>query len=1796
MWSSRELVRHLAILALCFAQKQLWYRSQRLTSRRPRICPRWLRRHADTMGVHALLVVAVARHHFWSIPFAMTTVPWLFRRNPSNAEQQQRWLRIVRCILLVFLLGQVSVRLGVDFGINKWLDPSFEKVCHLLWENVGQEQCVKDWQAWVVVVSLPLGMRWLWEFLALFTLGLVQHLLDRTSLNESRKPRDAALVNKKNRIMHWWPSLVWLLCFLLSLSGGTILGICHLLMLFVLIIKVDSPLCERQRWVWRTRLCAWVFLFLGLATQSPLCPCSRAHCANKTHRVFMPRTMCFHLEELNVAEVATNSGTDKCDESPSVDALGHDIWLTLLMQVMGLRRVEGESFEDGFRALFGSQLGLLLALVLVATVQLSIYNSCDYKDFVARFHEEGEEGKQLRAARARRYALEFYCAGDLEASARKERKRALRGMLKRSMNSIGAILQRTSNALATSAQLEQPFRVAEEVQLNQGVTKQIAAVVTGPTMFRCNVEVSKQYLDILQQVAIGRLRKEVAMELGKRLFEQLGQHMSLGRGVGKEEAGGGVDYGIRKLANLIKLGSVPTTSPQHEGDVSNGSLARPRCWKQVASAMDSMLALAKAVLETLVNWWQDFRCGLHLNSVMFDYPFLGVDEVTMTLREPVDVEDEELNMHRRENGLFRILWKMMLSKALRLIAAASILSFIQHRSVLDALRIGFVFMVALRAYPFPPRLVLTILKYYSVAVLALRTCADMPISCGGPSLRAYMTASERREYYWEPNNTFAWCPAVSMITPDVIIGFPKRSGASVIETSTRFFWGWADHFCIWSVVMHIWMLKRSGLWEYIQVDYKTQTVWVKTKTPSHELAEPASPESESNLRSRKIGEMLKFSKPGVRLWGITLDNPTSFIDVHKQLVAHCDDARIGFIRRYKEAARRRQKKVAKQQSNTSLSRVPEYDERERLSLNLTGPHHNRCSPTCIQQAQVLSKLATKVHGALGLGDEGSKQAAHLLGLTPDYTGVENHDLAARKIQQRFRLWSYENSRHSAIRCEMGHRLQQVRGRPFDERQIASLQAERNRQLPNQAAGNDVHLPATIPCDLCWRNVIGDGARWTCEECDYHMCDDCVQEFLKKGLGVGKQSQGAAVAPHKRGKHLYMYKYLCGLILLGFVLLGQSTIEGERSFSDSIKNNHFSVNTLLLLIAHFSMLLSDRIFHKFHYTDVPNARTLEILLIFVQVMELVVLHALIISSLASSRNPREARINLSYEKGKCLYYVTWMIYLYIGAAQTKYGLPAIDHDLRRMKDPESQGVIMEQISNLSFLIHYNLPFVDDIRVIIDWTVMPTSLDLWMYFKVEDANNWLYRTRHLMFVRRESYFAERRTTCEKCYNGWALIALLAFVILLPIIIFSEITPFNNMALISTAEAELRMVTASPYTKWNQAAMADVLLYKASAKMISEVKSEEKDLYLEAHPTVSTDINIQEIMWPADSHLNFDIAPSIAKRVESILDSSHHGNVTKVVFELRIHVDTTPTNVRRSTSFVACYCAPSSECFENGNHHGLEMWPPGIPQAEPSGTPQQAEKMFHTTRAWWKRAMKNVGGDDDNNNTLTLEGFLSSRIEIGKPGEDVVPKDEERTDLEIGLMDESGGSDCSFISPNRARNCWLRASLPSQLKVTYEVVRFALSPINSGSYGSVVGLYLAVVLVAGRYLRATFQDASKRAIYEEIPDVGLFLDLVVAVRIAREHGDLRTELQLYYCMTKVLRSTAVLLDYGGHEVSDYGVCRTDPCPPECVAPFHLRSGEGALRLPDHRSQMPTSASAHVGSFTQDASPTCGPAIARL
>ncbi|CAK9002703.1 Protein PIEZO homolog, partial [Durusdinium trenchii] len=453
----------------------------------------------------------------------------------------------------------------------------------------------------------------------------------------------------------------------------------------------------------------------------------------------------------------------------------------------------------------------------------------------------------------------------------------------------------------------------------------------------------------------------------------------------------------------------------------------------------------------------------------------------------------------------------------------------------------------------------------------------------------------------------------------------------------------------------------------------------------------------------------------------------------------------------------------------------------------------------------------------------------------------------------------------------------------------------------------------IECEICTMFVEPNERHWSCGSCNYHICKNCANEIMQ-----GRRPREKLM---KLGISLYIAKYFLAFFLLCYALLNNKAIlkEEERSFSQSLQENNFSVGTLLLIVAHMTILLSDRIFFKAHYSMRSHAtlHIIELVNLGFILAEFVFLHYHTMAILWTSANPREATISLASDWELCIYYLCGMLYITICMMQIKHGLPALGTDSLRPKTIElfsPSSIYTEKLWYYFFLVHYNLPFVDDLRVIVDWTVVPTSLDLWMYWKVEDAHSSFYRSRHLMFVRGQSYYAEERDLLEKFYNGWAILCGVVLVILMPIIVFSPFSPFPNTVLVEHADMALGMTVASSCygaSRQQLCRYVELELFAAPALQIQRYNSSQTQKYLQDNPRVNTDIDIQDIKWPWFSKEAMHASPALVEEVQKIMDEATTGLDIAVVFELRYSLQRSVLGVsshRRSL----CSCAPSCGSF--------------------------------------------------------------------------------------------------------------------------------------------------------------------------------------------------------------------------------------------------------------------------------------------
>lgn len=141
--------------------------------------------------------------------------------------------------------------------------------------------------------------------------------------------------------------------------------------------------------------------------------------------------------------------------------------------------------------------------------------------------------------------------------------------------------------------------------------------------------------------------------------------------------------------------------------------------------------------------------------------------------------------------------------------------------------------------------------------------------------------------------------------------------------------------------------------------------------------------------------------------------------------------------------------------------------------------------------------------------------------------------------------------------------------------------------------------------------------------------------------------------------------------------------------------------------------------------------------------------------------------LSHNPWLVIYYIFWCFYFYYSAKQIKYGYPMAPY----------KQTFSDDTSFLTFLawrLYKAIPFIWEMKVIIDWTVTSTCLDLFQWFKLDDAYNTLYYNKEQSDDRKSRPEYQQRAAWEKVFKGFCFAIGIIIIILAPIFLFSGINP--------------------------------------------------------------------------------------------------------------------------------------------------------------------------------------------------------------------------------------------------------------------------------------------------------------------------------------------------------------------------------------------------------------------------------------
>ncbi|KAK9732624.1 hypothetical protein RND81_04G011100 [Saponaria officinalis] len=544
---------------------------------------------------------------------------------------------------------------------------------------------------------------------------------------------------------------------------------------------------------------------------------------------------------------------------------------------------------------------------------------------------------------------------------------------------------------------------------------------------------------------------------------------------------------------------------------------------------------------------------------------------------------------------------------------------------------------------------------------------------------------------------------------------------------------------------------------------------------------------------------------------------------------------------------------------------------------------------------------------------------------------------------------------------------------------------------------------------------------------------------------------------KKEIDLYAYVFCADLVVFFLVaIFYQSVIKNKSEFLEVYQlEDQFPKEFVFILMIIFFLIVLDRVI----YLRIFGTGKV-ILYIFN-----LVLFTFAVTKYAWSTEPSKQHSGRFALRS---IYLMKAISLALQAVQIRYGIP-------------NRGTLYQQfltsgvsrINFLAFRVYRALPFLHELRCVLDWSCTTTSLTMYDWLKLEDIHSSLFLAKCDADLNRANHKqGQKQTKTTKFCNGICLFIVLIGVIWAPMLMYSSGNPTNIANPIKDASVRVDIKTTS----------GRLTLFETTlCKMLS---GDELDIRanFDPHGYLKTydENDVQLICCQADASSMWLVPPVVqAKFIQSLSWSMD------IIFTWKFIRD------RPKSKEVVKY----------------EI----VVEDHDSPKVEEVVRVLHgTTDAFsiydiYPRYFRVTGSGDVRLIEEAVE-LVSANLTLHRAG-------------------SPGWWSFDDISPLEASD-YCGPAGPVAVIVSEETPQGILG--ETLSHSSIWGLYITFVLAVGRFIRLQCSDLRMRIPFENLPSCDRLLAICENIYAARAEGELEVEEVLYWTLVKIYRSPHMLLEY--------------------------------------------------------------------
>ncbi|KAL6263389.1 hypothetical protein P5V15_006180 [Pogonomyrmex californicus] len=584
---------------------------------------------------------------------------------------------------------------------------------------------------------------------------------------------------------------------------------------------------------------------------------------------------------------------------------------------------------------------------------------------------------------------------------------------------------------------------------------------------------------------------------------------------------------------------------------------------------------------------------------------------------------------------------------------------------------------------------------------------------------------------------------------------------------------------------------------------------------------------------------------------------------------------------------------------------------------------------------------------------------------------------------------------------------------------------------------------------------------------------------------------------KEKTNVYAYMFLCDffnflLLIFGFSAFG--TQQGDGGVTAYLQENRVPMPFLLMLLLQFALIVIDRAL--FLKKSIVGKLIFQYCLVFG-------IHLWMFFILPSVTD-RQFNDNLPPQ----IWYMVKCFYLLLAAYQLRQGYPT--------------RILGNFLCKKYNIVNYCLfkgfmlvPFLFELRAVMDWIWTDTSMGIMDWFKMEDVFASIYQIKCMRGV--ESDFPQprgvKRKQMGKYLMGGSILLLIIGLIWFPLLLFA----LGNTVGISNLPYDVSMkIRIGPYDPiYSMSAQSNSIIPYTEAQyryLTTTLYGKDKSAVTFFENYVHSDV--AAVRFSTSSAKFWNISPPDKERLKEELSS----NTTKIVAYVEWTVSR-KTDVKDASGITTTV-------------HDINL-------------PPYVDGEFNPTR----QALLDILKENSNaTNATVLQSAFPKFLKVTARTTDVVPQ------LMRPLLNHEPGEDKSYLY--RSVSVQLSTDEKCCAHQQWWMIREVCSnssddffnniPLNDCKYimmflfndkafpeslsfisgFGILGLYTTAVIVISQLMRKVVSDMAPKIMFDDLPYVDRILRLCLDIYLVRESGDLCLEEDLFAKLIFLYRSPETLI----------------------------------------------------------------------